>query len=126
MNELTVIVTARGGADDMKKTLESLCDQSVEDFDVLIVLRGADKETETLAQEYCGEYVGFQLLNAGEKLIPEARNLGAENARSPLLLFLEAGDYLAPDSAEAILKTAEKTNAEVTGWRSSSPGPGLH
>ncbi len=113
MSKLTVIVTAKDEAADLKKTLESLCEQSTEEFEVLIVLRGGHEETAALAESYCAEYVGFSLKRTEECLPAAARNLGVSLAETPLLLFMEPGDYLAPDSVEAILATAEKHNPDI-------------
>ena len=113
MAELTAVVIAKNDPEGLKITLESLCDQSVEEFEVLIVLRGAEAEVKACADAYCDEYVGFSTLETGDCLIPEARNAGAENANTPLLLFITEGDYLAPESVESFLKTAKDTNADI-------------
>lgn len=113
MSKLTVIVTVKNETDDLKKTLESLCEQSTEEFEVLIVLRGDHAETIALAKSYCEEYVGFSMKETDNCLPAAARNLGVSLAETPLLLFMAAGDYLAPDSVEAILAAAEKHNADI-------------
>ena len=113
MSKLTVIVTAKDDAADLKKTLESLCEQSTEEFEVLIVLRGGHAETAALAGSYCEEYVGFTQYTVEDCLPAAARNFGVSKAETPLLLFMDAGDYLAPDSVEAMLAAAEKHNADI-------------
>ena len=113
MSKLTVIVTAKDDADGLKKSLESLCEQSTEEFEVLIVLRGDHAETAALAERYCAEYVGFSLLRTADCLPAAARNAGVAQAETPLVMFMAAGDYLSPESAEAILAAAEKHNADI-------------
>lgn len=113
MNKLTALVAAKNDADGLKKTLESLCEQSTENFDVLILLRGENEAAETLAAGYCDEYVGFSLLKTGDCPIPAAFNQGVARCETPMLLFLEAGDYLAPDSVEAFFEAEQKTNADI-------------
>ena len=113
MNKITVIVTAKDDPAGLKKTLESLCEQSTEAFDVLIVQRGQNEANLSLAREYCEEYVGFTLREADDCAEPAARNLGASVAETPMLLFMAEGDYLAPESVEAFLDAEEKTGADI-------------
>ena len=114
MSKLTVIVTAFNNTEGLRYTLESLCEQSSEEFEVLIVQCGAHRKNEDLIREYCDEYVGFASVSAPkESLVPDARNLGVSRADSELLLFMTEGDYLAPESVESFLKTYEETKADI-------------
>ncbi len=114
MSKLTVIVTAFNNTEGLRYTLESLCEQSSEEFDVLIVQCGAHRKNEDLIREYCNEYVGFAAVSAPkESLIPDARNVGAAKADSELLLFMTEGDYLAPESVESFLANYEETKADI-------------
>lgn len=113
MSELTVVVIAQKDPQALKFTLESLCEQSVEEFEVLIVQCGEAEENLRLIREYCDEYVGFFFETVEQCSVPAARNYGAGKAESPLLLFITEGDYLAPDSVESILKTQKETDADI-------------
>ena len=114
MARLTVIVTAYRNTEGLKYTLESLCEQSDEAFDVLIVQCGEAAENRKLIKEYCDEYVGFSWIEAPEDLlIPAARNRGVAETDNELLLFMTEGDYLAPDSIEAFMANYEETKADI-------------
>ena len=114
MARITVVVTAYGNTDGLKYTLESLCEQTDEAFDVLIVRCGEHAGNNELIKSYCDEYVGFSCVSAPEDaLIPQARNLGAQTAATELLLFMTEGDYLSPESVEAFMKAYEETKADV-------------
>ena len=113
MSELTVIVSAKADAEGLRRTLESLCEQTEEAFEVLVVLRGATEDVAALTAEYCGEYVGFGSCRIETGLIPAAWNAGAQQAQTPLLLFADEGDYLAPETVESLLKTEKETGADI-------------
>ena len=114
MADLTVIVVAYNNTEGLRYTLESLCEQSSEEFDVLIVQCGAHRKNEELIKEYCDEYVGFSSVSAPkDSLIPDARNVGISRVQSELMLFMTEGDYLAPESVESFLKTYEETKADI-------------
>lgn len=98
----------------MKFTLEGLCEQTVEDFEVLIVDNGVtDEAVKALIKEYCDEYVGFDSMEIGHVSVPAARNAALRRVRSDFLLFMNGGDYLSPESAEKFLACAEETKADI-------------
>ena len=113
MHKLTVVVTAFDSADDLKITLESLCEQSDESFYVRIVQSGDDAGVEATAKEYCDEYVGFTYHKKEAGSIPAARNFVLPLLETELVAFALAGDYLNPDYVEQVLKTEEETKADV-------------
>lgn len=113
MATLTVIVTAYTDADNIKYTLEGLCEQSTEDFDVVIVDNGCDEEAKAVISSYCEEYVGFESFEIAHCLVPAARNAGVKKAKGELVYFIDGGDYIAPDTVESILNTADEIKADI-------------
>lgn len=113
MSRITVIISAFDDTKGLKYTLESLCEQTDENFDVLIVQCGENEDNLALIREYCDEYVGFAYLQTARCLIPESRNLGVEHTENDLLLFMLEGDYLSPESIENFMKAYEETKADI-------------
>lgn len=113
MNSITVAVVANGSAEELKYTLESVVAQSTEDFDVITVCGGSPDDVTAAAHEYADEYVGFSVLECEKMLIPQCRNLAAANAKTEYIMFVDAGDYLAPENIEKILKTAEDKKPDI-------------
>lgn len=113
MTGLTVIVTVCGDPEGLKYTLEGLCEQSTEEFDVLIVDHGCDSETADVIAQYCKEYVGFESVKTEKTGVAAARNAGVKLANREMVWFVDSGDYLSPESVEKTLETAEKTKADI-------------
>ncbi len=113
MATLTVIVTAFNDADKLKYTLEGIVEQSTEEFDVIIVDTGCDESAKAVIKEYCDEFVGFDAYEVPHCLIPEARNYGVNKAKGELVYFIDSGDYIAPETIEAVLKAADETKADI-------------
>ncbi len=122
MATLTVILTGCNDTEKMKYTLEGLVEQSVEDFDVIVVDNGCDDAAKAIIKEYCDEYVGFELLEIPHCLVPEARNAAVKIAKGELLLFIDGGDYISPDTVESILRAADETKADIFSPRYYSSG----
>lgn len=113
MATLTVIVTAYNDAEGLKYTLEGLCEQTSEDFDVVIIDNGSTDDTVDVINEYCKEYVGFESFRIDHVLVPEARNEGVKKAKGELVWFVDASDYLAPESVEKLLAATEEIKADI-------------
>ncbi len=113
MATLTVIVTAYNTADNLKYTFEGLCEQSSEEFDVIIVDTGCDEEAKSVIKHYCDEYVGFQAMEIPHCLTPEARNAGVKEAKGEYVYFIDGGDYIAPDTVESILAAANESKTDI-------------
>lgn len=113
MATLTVIVTAYNDAEGLKYTLEGLCEQTSEDFSVVIVDNGSTDETTEIIADYCKEYVGFESLRIEHTLTPAARNEGVKAAGGELVWFVDSSDYLAPESVEKLLEAAQEVKADI-------------
>ena len=58
--------------------------------------------------------MGFSFIPApADTLVPAARNLGVAKTENELLLFMQEGDYLAPESIEAFMKNYAETRADI-------------
>lgn len=124
MNLITVAVVANGSTEELKYTLESIVAQSTEDFDVITVCGGTPDDVTAAAHGYADEYVGFSVLECEKMLIPQCRNLAAANAKTEYIMFVDAGDYLAPESIEKIIKTAEEKKPDIITTRYYVSGEG--
>ena len=122
MTKLSVIIPVYNGGEALKTTVESLVNQSVEDFEVIIVDDGSTDDTEKTATEYCEEYVDFFYIKQTHESINAARNKGIERARGDFLLFLDCGDILSTDSIESAMEKAKKNDLDLIIGRKYSYG----
>ncbi len=113
MAKLTVAVTVLCNKDQLKYTLEGICEQSVEDFNVLIMCGKTDADTLELAREYAAEYVGFDIKETELETVPSLRNAAFAAAETELVWFVDGGDYISPESVEKVLEVYADTNADV-------------
>lgn len=96
MNCSVVIPTWRRPA-LLAETLDSLACQTEADFDVVVVCDGEDPETRALAARYSAEFPLRWVFSPENRGRPLARNAGAQEATSDLLLFLDDDTPAAPD-----------------------------
>lgn len=113
MAKLTVAVTVLCGKEQLKYTLEGICEQSIEDFEVLILCGEVGEDVIALAEVYCREYVGFTLKKTNLTSTPALRNACFAEAETELVWFIDGGDYISPDSVEQVLAVYEETGANI-------------
>ena len=107
MVKLSVIIPVYNGEKYIEKTLDSLVEQTVEDFEVIIIDDGSDDKTGEIIKKYCDEYVDFFYINQPHSGVYAARNTGIKKARGEYIHFLDCGDKLTFESIEKQLEKGE-------------------
>lgn len=79
----------------LKKCFTSLCNQSVDSYEVLVIDDGSNKEV----AEYCDSFwkeqtVSHRVLHKENGGASSARNMGIQNAVGDYLLFVDGDDYV--------------------------------
>jgi len=98
---VSVVIAAYHSADYISRCLESLALQTYKDFEVIVV----NSSRETRTGEVVSGFPGVRFHQHTERLLPHAaRNLGAEMARSGLLVFTDADCRAEPGWLEALVR----------------------
>jgi glycosyltransferase involved in cell wall biosynthesis len=94
---LTVVIPTRNRAHMLPETLDSLGDQTLFDFEVIVVCDGADPQTRAISNCYFPEYRLTWIFLEENKGPSYARNLGAFSGHGDLVAFLDDDMTAAPD-----------------------------
>ena len=117
--KLSIIVPFFNMAMDgkLKYCMDSLVNQTIEDYEVLAVDDCSTDNTYRLLCEYERQYPGrVRAFRTPEnKKQGGARNLGMDNARGEWIGFMDGDDWAAPDMYEKLLEKAVETGADVVG-----------
>lgn len=113
MNRLSVIIPVYNGEKYLRKTLESVVIQTVENFEVIIVDDGSTDSTPDISKSYCDEYNDFYYVRQEHSGVYAARNNGITHAKCEYLMFLDCGDVLVEYSIEALFKCADEQKADI-------------
>ncbi len=89
---ISVIVATRNAELNLRRTLQSLVDQIVGGFEVILIDGGSTDGTLKVANEFC-DLISFQL-SEPDNGIADAWNKGLRHARGRWITFLNAGDLL--------------------------------
>ena len=110
----SIIVPVYNRPDEVDELLQSLCEQTVKDFEVLIVEDGSIKT----CKDVCDKYANILVLHyyAKDNSGPgQSRNYGAERASGDYLLILDSDVVLPTDYLAAIDKELQHQQTEAFG-----------
>jgi glycosyltransferase involved in cell wall biosynthesis len=96
--KVTVVIAAYNAERFVRKTLDSVFAQSLENIEVVVVDDGSTDSTPAIIRSYLDpRLVVLRQKNGGVSI---ARNAGLKIARAPYIFFLDADDVLLPDALE--------------------------
>ncbi len=103
MPQFSVIIPLYNKENFIEKTLQSVLQQSVTDFEIIIINDGSTDSSETIVLKQTDSRIRYYSKpNEGVSL---ARNFGIEKANGTYIAFLDADDYWYPDFLETFLQT---------------------
>ncbi len=99
--QISIIIPAYNEEKYIEKTLETIYAQPFPDYEVIVVANGCTDKTEDILRKH-QQHQPIRYLSLPKANVSVARNAGAVNAQSELLLFLDADTQLAPDSLQCL------------------------
>jgi glycosyltransferase involved in cell wall biosynthesis len=96
----------------LSNSLDSLVNQSFQDFEAIIINDGSTDNTQNIIDEYCNKYPNFKSIIQENQGVAVARNNGINIAKGDYIGFLDAdGDYYLNESLENFNNTIKYHNS---------------
>ena len=111
MNEslkATVVIPTYNGAHKLPVTLDALCKQTFNDFEVVIVVDGSNDNTIDTLHLYKNKFKGFHVVVQQNGGRAKARNCGVNNAKGKIIIFLDDDIEVGPDNIESHIVFIDK------------------
>jgi len=111
---ISVIIPVYNGEKTIKKTIESVLNQTFSDFELLAIDDGSQDSTLSVLKEITDSRLNiFSFPNAG---VSASRNRGLAEARGEYISFLDADDLWTPDKLEAQLKALQENSQAAVAY----------
>jgi GT2 family glycosyltransferase len=106
--DISLVILNYNGAQWLDRCLESICRQTaVSRLEVIITDNGSKDGSREICERYAARVPALRFINNGKNLwYCEANNIGAADARSPLVFILNNDLWLEPDCIERVLQAA--------------------
>lgn len=103
--DISIVIPLYNKEKYIRRTLDSVLKQTVQNFECIIVNSSTDASTEIVRQ-----YVDPRIIHITRErtTAAQARNLGARLAKTDLIAFLDADDEWQPDHLETLLNIRKK------------------
>ena len=87
LNQVSLIIPTYNRQEIVFKTLQSITGQSISGFEVIIVDQTIEKDSNL--ENFKNDIFEYKYLKIMETGLPNARNVGAENAKGDILVFID-------------------------------------
>ena len=97
----------------LRECLDSLLNQTYQDFEVICVDDGSTDESYKILEEYKNKDERFVIIQQNNKGAGAARNRGIELAKGEYIQFLDSDDYFEPNMLEKLCSVAKKNDTDI-------------
>lgn len=113
--KLSIIIPVYNVEKYLGRCLDSLLKQDLDlaDYEIIAVNDGSTDASESILQKYAGEYANLKWVTTANQGVSEARNHGCNMAEGEYLLFVDADDYVAPNTLNQIYQTLVRNQLDV-------------
>lgn len=105
--KVSVIIPVYNIEKYLRECLDSVCNQTLEEIQILVIDDGSTDGSAAICQEYAAKYPGkleyFHKENGGSA---SARNMGLDHATGEYIGFIDSDDWVEPDMYEKMYRTA--------------------
>lgn len=98
----------------LTRCLDSIKNQSFEDFEVIMVNNGSTDKSGEIAQKYADMDKRFTVVHQENTGASEARNLAYSMSCGEYISFVDSDDYIASDFLMQMYTAAKRSNADIT------------
>ncbi|RBQ22658.1 Glycosyltransferase AglE [Candidatus Methanobinarius endosymbioticus] len=86
----SIIIPAYNAEKYLSITLESLINQTYQNFEVILINDGSTDSTQEIIEDYCQKFSNFKFLSQENQGVATARNNGMEIAKGEYIAFLDS------------------------------------
>lgn len=110
---ISVIIPVYNVEKYIRRCLESLCNQTFKDFEVILINDGSKQNEDLIINEYLPYNHNFRYYKKENGGQATARNRGIEQARGEYIFFLDSDDYLETNALQDLYVATENKKNDI-------------
>lgn len=110
---ISLIVPIYNVAPYLETCLDSIKNQTYQNFEAILVNDGSDDASPYICRSYARSDTRFCIINKPNSGVSDSRNRGMDKASGKYLQFMDGDDWLTPDAMETFVHTAESTGSDM-------------
>lgn len=111
--EISVIIPVYNVENYLEKCLQSILEQSFNDYEIIIINDGSTDNTGQILNIWETEHKNICVKNCQNGGVSKARNIGINISDGKFLVFVDGDDYLATDYLLTLWNCVKKDDAEL-------------
>ena len=111
MTSVSIILPVFNGEKFIKKAIESVLNQSLNDFELIVINDGSTDSTADIINSF--EDNRIRIINQSNKGPGQARNNGLKIASGDYIMFLDADDWFCEDALETAYFEEKNNIADI-------------
>lgn len=110
---ISVILPVYNVADYLPYAMESLLNQTYQDFEILLIDDGSTDQSPLLCDQYAASHDHVYVYHKENGGLSDARNYGVSKAKGEWISFVDPDDYLEPCALELLVRLQEQSQAQM-------------
>ncbi len=121
--KVSVVVPIYNVEQYLGECLESICNQSLKEIEILCVNDGSKDNSLKIAENYAKKDKRIKVFDKPNGGVSSARNMGIDKAVGQYVMFADSDDTIDIETCEVAYGEAKKYDADITafGWRNFPP-----
>lgn len=111
--EISVIIPVYNVEKYLRECIDSVCNQTFKDIEIICVDDGSDDSSLEILKEYEVKDKRFKIFENSHEGPSSARNIGLDNAEGKYIYFMDSDDFIEHDALEKLYNTAEKNDTDM-------------
>lgn len=113
MVKVSVIIPIYNGEKHLRQCLDTVCQQTLEEIEIICVDDGSTDSSREIVKEYQEKDERVKLYQQANQYAGAARNLGKANATGEFLVFWDCDDYFELTALEKLYSQMIEKNADI-------------
>lgn len=116
MPTVSIIIPVYNVEKYLRRCLDSVINQTFEDWEAVCVNDGSPDSSATILEEYAKKDKRFKIVTKENGGLSDARNVGLEHSTGEYVNFLDSDDLIHPQTFEIAVGLARRDHSDIVSW----------